>query len=85
MSTTTGLSFASRASCGVVVDLVLLRGDEQEIHLARLGAAAEHLVVDGTTLMSNGMCCSASQWICSSSSPAVIIGTVIFRMMTDWP
>ena len=30
----------------VVVDLVALGGDEQEVHLAGLGAAAQHLVVD---------------------------------------
>src|SRR5579884_767332 len=37
------------------------------------------------SLMSKGMCCSASQWICSSSSFGVIIGTVIFRTMTLCP
>ena len=35
--------------------------------------------------MSKGMCCSASQWICSSSSAAVMMGTVILRMMTLCP
>jgi hypothetical protein len=35
--------------------------------------------------MSNGMCCSASHWICSASSAGVIMGTVILRMITDWP
>ncbi len=35
--------------------------------------------------MSKGMCCSASHWICSSSSAAVIIGTEILRMMTACP
>ena len=37
---------ASRRMRGVVADLVLLGGDEEEIHLPGLGAAAQHLVVD---------------------------------------
>jgi hypothetical protein len=35
--------------------------------------------------MSNGMCCSASHWICSSSWASLIIGIVIFRMITLCP
>ena len=31
------------------------------------------------------MCCSASQWICSSSSAGVIAGIVIFLMITECP
>ena len=38
-----------------------------------------------TSARSKGMCCSASQVICSCSSAGVIWGMVIFLMITEWP
>ncbi len=38
-----------------------------------------------TSLMSNGMYCSASHRICSASSLSVIAGRLIFLMITECP